>query len=117
MRKMKRSLSSIAARIRASKDSPGGSDERSRNTLCPSPLSDSSMRAAASLCSDEYERKMVLIIVPGLERRDSLHLDQESLLDQAVHDEQGVGRIGLVREHLREFAQAVLHEFRDVLRV
>ncbi len=32
--------------------STGGRDERSRNTLCPSPLSDSSMWAAASLCSE-----------------------------------------------------------------
>src|SRR5262245_49446026 len=56
---MNRSLASIAARIRESKDSPAGSDERSRKTVCPSPLSESSMRVAISPCSDEYERKMV----------------------------------------------------------
>src|SRR5262245_19313502 len=59
MRKTNRSLASIAARIRASKDSPAGSEVRSRKTLCPSPLSDSSMRVANSACSDEYDRKMV----------------------------------------------------------
>src|SRR5262245_21745608 len=63
MRKMNRSLSSIAARIRASKDSPGGKAERSRNTECPSPFSDSSMRVAVSLWGEECERKMVLFIV------------------------------------------------------
>jgi hypothetical protein len=60
---MNKSLSSIAARIRASNDSPGGNAERSRNTECPSPFKDSSMRVAASLCGEEYERKMARFIV------------------------------------------------------
>src|SRR5690242_9059294 len=61
MRKTKRSHFWTASRICASNDSPGGRDERSRNTLCPSSLSDNSTRVAASACSEEYERKIVLI--------------------------------------------------------
>src|SRR5881396_156482 len=53
----------------------------------------------------------------SLERRDRLHFEQVLLAQQAVDDEQRVGRIGAVREHAGEFAQPELHEFRDVLRV
>src|SRR5258708_37586095 len=52
-----------------------------------------------------------------LESRDGLYFDQELLLHQPVDDQEGVGRVGAVGEHPREFAQPVLHEFRDVLRV
>src|SRR5258705_13997945 len=73
MRKTKMSLAFPAARIRASKASPGGSEERSRNTARPSCLRDSSMRVAASVCSDEYERKTVLIVaLLAREQRDQL---------------------------------------------
>src|SRR5689334_18546729 len=75
MRKTKRSHFWTASRICASNDSPGGSDERSRNTLCPSSLSDTSTRVAASACSEEYERKIVLMVRPGSlarEERDQL---------------------------------------------
>ena len=52
-----------------------------------------------------------------LKRRDRLHFDQERFLHQAVNHEQGVGRIGAVSKHARKFTQAILHEFRNVLRM
>jgi citrate/tricarballylate utilization protein len=51
----------------------------------------------------------------NLNRRGRLHFDQEFFFHQPIDHQQGVGRIGAVGEHLREFAQPVLHEFRDVL--
>src|SRR6185312_9187376 len=51
------------------------------------------------------------------ERRDGLHLDQRRLQHQPVDHQERVRRIEAVRKHLREFAQAILHEVRDVLRV
>src|SRR5258708_11725063 len=53
----------------------------------------------------------------ALERGDGLDFDQELLLDEAVDDQQGVGRVCAIGKQARELAQPPGHEFRDVLRV
>ena len=53
----------------------------------------------------------------SLHRRHRAHLDQKLLPHQPVDHKQRVGRIGAAGEQARELAHAVLHEFRDVLRV
>jgi hypothetical protein len=52
-----------------------------------------------------------------LERRHSLYFDQQRFLYKPVDHQQRVGWIGPVRKHFRKFTQAVLHEFRNILRV
>jgi hypothetical protein len=54
---------------------------------------------------------------PALQPRHRAHLDQKLLPHQPVDHQQRVGRIGAAGEQARELARAILHEFRNVLRV
>src|SRR4051812_37287136 len=111
-----------SSKILSTKLSPGRISQRSSQTSTPRFLSRDAKSTTNVLSSDAWLRKTFggpaggAFIVPS-ERGDGLHLDQELLLHEAIDDEQRVGRIDAVREHPRKFAQPVLHEFRDLLRV